>query len=465
MPLSCIFACDESYGIGKNNELPWSIPDDLKYFKEITNGATVVMGRKTYDSLPNSVKPLPGRQNIVLTNDQTLIASNNDLYKSYIEIESLIKMNKDKNIFIIGGSELYKKFTDKYDTMYVTQIYRKYDCDAFIDPPSFKYEIESSSPKSSFEDFDKKTTYYRFIKLKKTNDFLTDTYHCDNVYKSLATRVLYNGSKRPDRTGTGTISHFGNMIEFDISKHVPVLTTKKLFWKSVVKELLWFLRGDTNAENLKKEGVNIWNGNSTKEAQEKLGLGHLQEGDCGANYSFQWRHFGAEYKTCNDDYTDQGVDQVGYILDALNNDKYSRRIFLSGWNPSDLKKTVLPPCHVSCQFYVDNDDNLSCHMYQRSCDVFLGLPFNILSYAIFTYILAKKTNLKPGKLVMSIGDTHIYNDHVEQINKQLARNSLSQCKLDLDDSIIDKDWKDITIDDFDLVGYFSHPAIKAKMSV
>lgn len=465
MPLSCIFACDEAYGIGKNNKLPWSIPDDLKYFKEITNGATVVMGRKTYDSLPNSVKPLPGRQNIVLTNDQTLIASNNDLYKSLSEVESLIKMNKDKQIFIIGGSELYKRFNDNYDIMYITQIYRKYNCDVFINPPSFKYEIESFSPKLSFTDFDEKTTYYRFIKLRKKHDFLTDTYHCDNVYKSLATRVLYNGSKRPDRTGTGTISHFGNMIEFDISKHVPVLTTKKLFWKSVVKELLWFLRGDTNAENLKKEGVNIWNGNSTKEAQEKLGLGHLQEGDCGANYSFQWRHFGAEYKTCNDDYTNQGVDQVEYILNALKNDKYSRRIFLSGWNPSDLKKTVLPPCHVSCQFYVDNDDNLSCHMYQRSCDVFLGLPFNILSYAIFTYILAKKTNLKPSKLVMSIGDTHIYNDHVEQINKQLSRNSLSQCKLELDDSIIDKKWEDITINDFDLIGYFSHSLIKAKMSV
>tara|TARA_Y100000389_G_scaffold81378_1_gene77924 strand:- start:21 stop:1418 length:1398 start_codon:yes stop_codon:yes gene_type:complete len=465
MPLSCIFACDESYGIGKNNALPWSIPDDLKYFKEITKGATVIMGRKTYDSLPNSVKPLPDRQNIVLTNNQNLISSNNRLYRSFLDIEDFIKTNKNNNVFIIGGSKLYKKFNDFYDSIFVTQIYRKYDCDVFIDQPSFKYEIESFSPKLSFVDFDNKITQYRFIKLKKANNFLSDIYHCDNVYKSLATCILYNGSKRPDRTGTGTISHFGNMIEFDISKHVPVLTTKKLFWKSVVKELLWFLRGDTNAENLKKEGVNIWNGNSTKEAQEKLGLGHLQEGDCGANYSFQWRHFGAEYKTCNDNYTNLGIDQVEYILYALKNDKYSRRIFLSGWNPSDLNKTVLPPCHVSCQFYVDNDDNISCHMYQRSCDVFLGLPFNILSYTIFTYILAKKTNLKPGKLVMSIGDTHIYNDHVEQINEQLSRTSLSQCKLELDDSIIDKDWKDITIDDFDLIGYFSHPTIKAKMSV
>lgn len=465
MPLSCIFACDESYGIGKNNELPWSIPDDLKYFKEITKGATVIMGRKTYDSLPNSVKPLPDRQNIVLTNNQNLISSNNKLYRSFLDIEDFIKSNKNDNVFIIGGSELYKKFNDFYDSIFVTQIYRKYDCDVFINPPSFKYEIESFSPKLSFVDFDNKITHYRFIKLKKANNFLSDIYHCDNVYKSLATRILYNGSKRPDRTGTGTISHFGNMIEFDISKHVPVLTTKKLFWKSVVKELLWFLRGDTNAENLKKEGVNIWNGNSTKETQEKMGLGHLQEGDCGANYSFQWRHFGAEYKTCNDNYTNLGIDQVEYILDALKNDKYSRRIFLSGWNPSDLNKTVLPPCHVSCQFYVDNNDNISCHMYQRSCDVFLGLPFNILSYTIFTYILAKKTNLKPGKLVMSIGDTHIYNDHVEQINEQLSRTSLSQCKLELDDSIIDKDWKDITIDNFDLIGYFSHPVIKAKMSV
>ena len=465
MPISCIFACDESYGIGKNNQLPWSIPNDLKHFKKITIGSTIIMGRKTYDFLPSSVKPFPGRHNIVLTNDQNLITTDNNLYKSSIEVDNLIKMNKDKDIFIIGGSDIYKKFNDLYDNIYVTQIYRKYDCDVFIDPPSFKYEIESFSPKMSFKDFDEETTYYRFVKLTKKHNFLTDIYHCDKVYKSLVTRVLYNGSERSDRTGTGTISYFGNIIEFDISKHVPVITTKKVFWKSVIKELLWFLSGDTNAENLKKKGVNIWNGNSMKEIQEKLGLGHLQEGDCGANYSFQWRHFGAEYKTCNDDYTNQGIDQVEYILDALKNDKYSRRIFLSGWNPSDLKKTVLPPCHVSCQFYVDNEDNLSCHMYQRSCDVFLGLPFNILSYAIFTYILAKKTNLKPGRLIMSIGDTHVYKDHVEQINKQLLRTSLSQCKIELDDSIINKDWKDITIEDFDLIGYFSHPTIKAKMSV
>ena len=390
MPLSCIFACDESYGIGKDNKLPWQIPDDLKHFKELTIGKTVIMGRKTFDSLPDSVKPLPDRTNIVITSNQQLIQSNNMLYKSLDEVERIIKSNKNIHFFIIGGSEIYKKFWDHYDDIHITQIYRKYDCDTFVTPPSFKYEITTHSPKMTFTDFDSKETHYRFITLKKKSEFLADVYHCDKVYKSLATRVLYNGSKRSDRTGTGTISHFGNMIEFDISEFVPVLTTKKLFWKSVIKELLWFLRGDTNAENLKKEGVNIWNGNSTKEAQSKLGLGHLKEGDCGANYSFQWRHFGAEYKTCDDDYTNQGIDQVKYVLDALKNDKYSRRIFLSGWNPCDLSKTVLPPCHVSCQFYVDNDDNLSCHMYQRSCDVFLGLPFNIFSYAVFTYILAKK---------------------------------------------------------------------------
>jgi len=449
--------------------LPWNIKEDLEHFKELTQNNVVVMGRKTFDSLPDKNRPLKNRINVVITNDVKLIGKNTstlifeDMNTTKIIISRFIKENK--KVFIIGGEEIYTHFIDTYDNMYITFIEKKYECDSFMTPPSFKYSLTSySDPKYALVE-DGENITFRFLTYKKTGLYIHDSYHCDSVYKSLAMKILTQGSKKEDRTGTGTISHFGNMIEFDISKSVPALTTKKIFWNSVIEELLWFLRGDTDATILNNKGVGIWKGNSSKEAQDKLGLGHLKEGDCGANYSFQWKHFGAEYKTCNDDYKGQGVDQIAYIENLLKNDKHSRRIFMSGWNPKDLNNTVLPPCHVSCQFYVDNDDNLSCQMYQRSCDVFLGLPFNILSYAILTYILAIRCNLKPAKLCISLGDTHIYSDHVEKIKEQLQRKSFSMPKLVIDEDIKNKDWKDITIDDFSLVGYFCNPAIKAKMSV
>lgn len=472
MSLNCIVALSNNYGIGFNNTLPWNVPEDLAHFRELTTNNVVVMGRKTYDSLPEKHRPLKNRFNIVVTSGATSSAATaaNVLFKDLDDVKIIIKrlIKENKHVFIIGGDQLYKQFADTYDTMHITYIDKKYECDTYFTPPSFKYSLTSYSEAKPIQIQDDDATAiptYRFLTYKKTTLYITDTYHCDTVYKGLAMKILSYGSKREDRTGTGTISHFGNMIEFDISEYVPALTTKKLFWKSVIKELLWFLRGDTDATILNNQGVTIWKGNSSKEAQANLGLGHLKEGDCGANYSFQWKHFGATYGTCDDDYTGQGVDQIAYIENLLKTDKHSRRIFLSGWNPADLAKTVLPPCHVSCQFYVDNDDNLSCHMYQRSCDVFLGLPFNILSYTVLTYILAARCNLKPARLCISIGDTHIYNDHITQIREQLQRPSFSMPKLVVSDTIKSKDWNDITIDDFDLIGYFCNPAIKAKMSV
>jgi thymidylate synthase len=467
MSLNCIVTLSNNYGIGFNNTLPWNIPEDLAHLEELTRNNIVVMGRKTYDSLPDKHILFKNRVNIVITSHATTTKADNVLFEDLDNTKSYIKqlIKKDRHVFIIGGDELYKQFTDTYDNMYITYIDKKYECDTYFTPPSFKYSLTSYSYAESFKYDDTMSATYRFLTYKKTRLYINDAYHCDTVYKGLAMKILSYGSKREDRTGTGTISHFGNMIEFDISEYVPALTTKKLFWKSVIKELLWFLRGDTDATILNNQGVSIWKGNSSKEAQNKIGLGHLKEGDCGANYSFQWKHFGATYGTCDDDYTGQGVDQIAYIENLLKTDKHSRRIFLSGWNPTDLTKTVLPPCHVSCQFYVDNDDNLSCHMYQRSCDVFLGLPFNILSYTVLTYILAARCGLKPARLCISIGDTHVYNDHVAQIREQLQRPSFSMPKLVVDETIKSKDWKDITIDDFDLIGYFCNPAIKAKMSV
>jgi len=297
----------------------------------------------------------------------------------------------------------------------------------------------------------------------------TEPIHQEGRYLNLLKKTLYFGEKRDDRTGTGTISLFGEQLRFDISTSVPLLTTKKMGPKSIIHELLWFLRGDTNANNLKAVGVNIWDGNTTREFLDSRGLTNYPDGDIGAGYGFQWRHFGTEYGTCVDDYTGKGVDQIAYILNELLINPTSRRMYITAWNPSALDTMALPPCHVSAQFYVNIDKtgakHLSCHMYQRSVDQFLGLPYNIFSYSVLTYIMAKKTGMTPKELIISMGDTHIYNNHIDQVNEQLSRIPYSFPRLQLSDTIITKDFSEITIDDFTILGYVSHPTIKAPMAI
>jgi thymidylate synthase len=307
-----------------------------------------------------------------------------------------------------------------------------------------------------------------------STDFINKITTDENKYLNLLKYILENGEQRDDRTGTGTISVFGQQIKFDISESVPLLTTKKMGWKTIIEELLWFLRGDTNANHLKEKGVTIWDGNTSRTFLDSRGLTEYPEGDIGAGYGFQWRHFGAEYKTCNFDYNNdennRGFDQIEYVLNELRTNPTSRRIYMSAWNPAALDKMALPPCHVSVQFYVNIDKMsgekyLSCHMYQRSVDMFLGFPFNIFSYTVLTYILAKKTGMKPKELIISTGDTHIYRDHIEQVKIQVTRSPFKFPTLTISDSIIDKDFNDITINEFKLNDYIFYPAIKAPMAV
>jgi thymidylate synthase len=295
------------------------------------------------------------------------------------------------------------------------------------------------------------------------------SFHQEQKYLNLLSETLHYGEDREDRTGTGTLSLFGKQLRFDISENVPLLTTKKMGSKSIIQELLWFLRGDTNANNLKDVGVNIWGGNTTREFLDARGLTNYSVGDIGAGYGFQWRHSGAEYNTCVDDYTGKGFDQIAYILNELKTNPTSRRMYMTAWNPSALDKMTLPPCHVSAQFYVNIDKMgkkyLSCHMYQRSVDEFLGLPYNIFSYTVLTYILAKKTGMLPKELIISMGDSHIYKNHIDQVKEQIERVPFSFPTLNLSDNIITKDFSEITIDDFEVIDYVSHSAIKAPMAV
>ena len=283
----------------------------------------------------------------------------------------------------------------------------------------------------------------------------------DTIYLAALKDILETGETRQTRNGN-TISKFGIKLDFDVSESFPLLTTKKVFWKGVVQELLWFLQAETNSKILEDEDVNIWKGNSSREYLDSVGLNNLEEGDCGPIYGFQWRHFNAPYDQWWGDYEGQGIDQLQEIIDQIQTNPFSRRLFMSAWNPCQIKEMCLPPCHVSYQFYVSNDSKeLSCIMYQRSGDMFLGIPFNIASTTLLLYIIAKMTDTKPGKVSIVIGDAHIYEDHIDQVKVQLERIPYPLPQV----NICEKREKieDYIPEDIELINYVSHPTIKAKM--
>jgi thymidylate synthase len=454
--LEVVFTIDKDFGISKDNGIPWKFKNNINRFNRLTENQVVIMGINTF------ISPMPNRFNIVLVSTQT--KDFHDIKDCiFIKIEELIdilKLIQNKRFFLICSSDfgIYCYFKQYVNIIRLTHIDNIYDCDVFLPRITNEYNITEYNKIWEREE----QCNIQYITYEKNNFYL----NFDNMYLNLAKRVLESTSIRCDRTGTGTYSIFGDQISFDIGKYVPLLTTKRIPWKSCIEELLWFIRGDTNAKHLQDKNVNIWNGNSSRKFLDDIGLFHLKEGDCGANYSFQWRFSGQDYKDCNTKYEYfTKYDQINNIVNLLKNDPFSRRIFLSAWNPCDLDKTVLPPCHVSAQFYVDKDMGLSCHMFQRSCDVFLGLPWNIFSYTMLTYILAKKCDLYPKKLIISFGDAHIYSDHIEQIKEQLSRNILSYPVMHINDNIVNKELHEIDIEDFDLIGYFPHKSIKGTMSV
>lgn len=261
-------------------------------------------------------------------------------------------------------------------------------------------------------------------------------------YLDLLNHILEHGTQKGDRTGTGTRSVFGYQMRFDLSQGFPLLTTKKLHLKSIIHELLWFLKGDTNARYLQENGVRIWN----EWADEDGNLGHI--------YGYQWRSWPA--------YDGGAIDQITEAVEAIKNNPDSRRIIVSAWNVADLPNMNLPPCHAFFQFYVA-DGRLSLQLYQRSADTFLGVPFNIASYALLLMMMAQVTGLEAGDFVHTLGDTHIYNDHVEQVKLQLTREPRQLPRMVINPDV--KSIFDFKYEDFSLEGYDPHPHIKGKVSV
>ena len=282
-------------------------------------------------------------------------------------------------------------------------------------------------------------------------------------YINLIKHILENGISKDDRTGIGTLSIFSYNMTFNLRESFPLLTTKKVYWKGVVEELLWFISGSTDSNILKEKGVKIWEGNSSREFLDSRGLSHYDQGDIGAGYGFQWRHFGAKYTNMYDSYEGQGIDQLKDVIYKIKNTPDDRRIIMTAWNPLDIDKMALPPCHIFVQFWVDtNKKELHSQMYQRSCDVGLGVPFNIASYALLTCIIAKLCDLTPGDFHYCMGDTHIYKNHINAMKLQITRDPYDFPKINIKD-ITDID--NIKFDDIELIDYKYYENIKMNMAV
>lgn len=291
--------------------------------------------------------------------------------------------------------------------------------------------------------------------------------HDEHQYIHLIKDILEHGEMICGRNGNAK-TIFGSSMHFSLQNGVlPLLTTKKVAWKTCLRELLWFIQGSTNNDLLQEQKVTIWNGNASKDFLNSRGLSHYRENDLGPVYGHQWRHFNAQYNTCDDDYSGKGVDQLKYIIDQLRDKvgRHSRRLVMTAWNPCQLDEMALPPCHILSQFHVSDGNKLSCSLYQRSGDVGLGVPFNIASYSFLTHILADLCGLEAYEFIYHLGNAHIYDDHIEPLREQVKRKPYDFPTIVIKHSS-DNAYKDICeykVDDFIVADYKSYEPIKMVM--
>lgn len=452
--MNIIAAHDEEYGIGKDNSIPWYCEDDMTFFRKVTKNGVLIMGRKTWDSLSlksrNSLSKY-GRECIVISSTPV---EDCETVSSYTEAKELALFKVDEHrIFFIGGSQVYADAIEDPDvrTMYITEIEGGHDCDVFF--PYFDASKWKVRYKLKLGEYSKMTHYTRE--------------HEEEQYLELLTKIVRSGAHLQDRTKTGILSVFGAQMKFDCSEKFPLLTTKKTFFKGIVEELLWFMKGETDSKKLEQVGVNIWKGNTSREYLDAHGFSNRREGDIGPGYGHQWRHWNAKYTNPEEDYTNRGVDQLKNCIESIKKElatgNHDRRNLMLAWNPEQVGEMSLPPCHILVQFYLESD-NLSLHMYQRSADMFLGVPFNIASYALLLKIVAKLTNTYPKELTMSFGDAHVYSNHIDAVYEQLGNEPYPFPTVELDITP-DMDIKDIQSGMIKLVDYQHHKAIRAPMAI
>ena len=457
----------DNNGIGKISTIPWSkTPEgkyDLKMFRQITMNTdglpnVVIMGRKTYESIPVKYRPLPGRLNCVIsttmqTTDDIRVYSSFEMCLNHL----YLKHNYNK-IFVIGGGKIYAEAINRKDCecIYLTELDLDYpDCDTFFPViPNF-YKVKSRESVENLK--------LNFLTYENISD--PDSDECE--YLHLISEIL-KYPLRSNRTSIKTRSVFGRQLKFSIRDGIfPLLTTKKMFYRGIIEELLFFIRGDHDNRKLQSKNVHIWDGNTNRDYLDKYNKQHIQTNDLGLAYGVQWRAAGAPLKDIDTDYKGSGVDQLRNTIDLLKNDPSSRRIIINSWNVQCLDDMALVPCHILYQFYVDFEHNeLSCMMTQRSADTFLGLPFNIASTALLTHIIAKTCDFNPGEIIINTGDTHIYENHIEQAKIQLNRSPYKFPKLEINKNLNDvSDMESLQFEDFKIINYNSYPGLKASMVV
>jgi dihydrofolate reductase/thymidylate synthase len=468
-----ILACDLEGGIGYNNNLPWDFALDKKYFKTLTTNFftniknILIMGKNTYRIFDN-------RESYVITSTlknviTTTLKNVNNIYDSFSKAYDDAILNEG-DIWVIGGSRLYECAIKHFacDKIYLTLVNGVFYCDTYFNINKYQIEWTSNIVQNDINRFDDKN-YQLIFKIGNVIPNV-ETQYLNTLYD-----VLYNGNERVTRNGI-TLSKFNKTLSFDLQKGFPLLTTKKMFWKGIVEELLFFIRGDTDTKLLSNKGIKIWEPNTNKDFLNKMNLDY-DEGLMGPMYGYQWRFFNKNYRQFfnknysnnNNDNNDNFIDQLKKVIDEIKNDPMSRRILMTTFNPLQVDLGVLYPCHsIIIQFYVEkNEDSkqmrLCCSMYQRSCDLFLGLPFNIASTSLLLHIIASLTNTIPGTVNIILGDYHIYSEHKEQVLTQLSREPYSLCQLVMTNFNTLEDVEKSTLDDYKIYNYEHHPAIKANM--
>ena len=480
--INIILAVDNKNGIGYNKNLPWNIPEELKIFKEKTLDSILIVGRKTLETLPK----LKDRM-IYCISKRIDVTCKNEIIYVFQDIENAILQAKNlsrisgKKIFVIGGNEIYNYFFKNYKTeitVHISFINETYTCDTFFDKNNLKdFYI---TKKDDYEKF----THYEMIYQK----------YGERQYLDLIKDLIKNGERRKTRNAE-TFSDFCKHLKFDLRDGFPLLTTKKMFLKGIIEELLFFIRGDTQSKILEEKGINIWKGNTNREFLDTNGFTDRKEGEMGPIYGSAWRHFNAIYdvktiymkentipidewsvnkymhnfytlcleKGYNPELPDFNIDQLKFVINEIKTNPTSRRILMTSFNPAQVHQGVLWPCHsITIQFYVQ-DEYLDMFCYNRSSDCFHGIPFNIPSSALLLMIISKITNLTPRYLNLTLGDAHIYSSHIEVVEKQIERMPYFFPKIQLPEFTTLEQVEKLTFTDFKINNYNYHPTIKADM--
>lgn len=504
--INLIVAYDSKKGISKNGHIPWDIKEDSNFFQDVSSREYIpgkknilIMGKLSWKTLPAQYRALKNRITIVVSKTMTEEELKQDnitgeevcLARSFLDAMHLYE---DRYIFICGGSQIYKEAIEHIDMdyYYLTEIDDDYECDnpfPYDDllPHLIDHEIEGSMVKMA-ELMDQKTFNVMDHNKNKKVNITVKKYRnlarClnddpinvmtvnpeENQYLNLLNEIIQKGHFRSTRN-SNTWSLFGKNLEFNLSEGFPLLTTKKVFLRGIFEELLFFLKGDTNSNHLSEKGVKIWERNTSRDFLDKTGLGHYETGDMGGIYGYNFLHFGYPYENMNTDYTNKGFDQIKYCLGLLKSDQYSRRILMTSFDPANAHTGVLYPCHsIVIQFYIEGDNKLSATCYNRSQDFLLGTPFNISSTSLLLYMFCEVINndseykgnkLMPGRLIMNLGDVHVYEDHYTQAIRAILREPMFFPKLKFNRKVTDL--TDFKFEDIELINYICYPPILAKM--